>query len=73
MDTFADDTIYRAGLLIGREQSIADVMALLMDPANKTAADKITALLNWGVQSLEEGQAEAHLVAEALSRRPSEP
>ena len=65
-ESLADDPTYRAGVLMGRQQSITDVMDLLLDPGRGSAADKLLSVMEWCVQSLEEGKAEVHLMVDAL-------
>lgn len=65
-ETLADDPTYRAGVIVGRQQSITDVMELLLDPAAGEAAAKLRSVVEWCVQGLEEGQAEVQLVMASL-------
>ncbi len=64
----SDDPAYRAGVLMGRQQSISDVMGLLLDPDGGEADDRAKAILEWCVQTLEEGKSELALVLADLTR-----
>ncbi len=46
-ESLADDPTYRAGVLMGRQQSITDVMDLLLDPGRGSAADKLLSVMEW--------------------------
>ena len=61
-----DDSTYRAGLLIGRQQSVSEVAAILLDQSKSTAKAKVAAMVDWCEQTLEEDQDEARLMAQAL-------
>ena len=65
-ESLADDPTYRAGVLMGRQQAVTDVMELLLDPEGGTTADKLLSVMEWCVESLEEGKTEAHLMVDAL-------
>lgn len=65
-DNLRDDPTYRTGLLIGRQQTIADVMGVLLDLTRPSPEEKVAALLHWCVQGLEEGKAEVRLMVDDI-------
>lgn len=65
-DSLADNPVYRAGVLMGRQQSITDVIGLLLSPDGGDASDKVLALLNWCVQVQDEGKTELEMVVAEL-------
>lgn len=67
----ADDPTYRAGVLMGRQQSITEVIERLLDPAAGGDRPRLEAIMAWCFQSQEEGRIELELVLSAL--RDDEP
>ena len=65
-ESLADDPTYRAGVLMGRQQAVTDIMELLLDPKGGTTADKLLSVMEWCGQTLEEGKVEIQLVVAAL-------
>jgi hypothetical protein len=49
-----------------RQQSITDVISLLLDPEGGDASDKALSLLTWCVQAQDEGNTELEMVAADL-------
>ena len=68
----SDDPSYRAGLLMGRQQSITDVMERLLSKDGKDASAKLISVLEWCVQTQEEGRVELQLVVQALNDQDDE-
>jgi hypothetical protein len=62
----ADDATYRAGLLVGRQQAVSEVVGLVSNLGHGTAEAKVSAVLEWCVQTLEGDQDEARLMAHSL-------
>lgn len=65
-ESFADDPTYRAGVLMGRQQSITDVMGLLVEPDGASASEKVASVMEWCIQTLEEGKGELKLIVAAV-------
>lgn len=61
-----DDPVYRAGVLMGRQQAVTDVMERLLSPDGGTTQDKVMSLLEWCAQTNQEGRVELELVVQAL-------
>lgn len=64
--SLADDPVYRAGVLMGRQRSITDIIEILLDPVGGVASTKLAALMEWCVQAQEEGKVELQMVVEEL-------
>lgn len=62
----ADDPTYRAGVLMGRQQSITDVMTLLLDDKALSDQQRLEAVIAWCVQTQDESRLELELVLIAL-------
>ena len=58
----SDDPIYRAGVLMGRNQALTDVMERLFSPDAVSAEKTVRALRAWVLQSLDEVRVEMQLV-----------
>lgn len=67
--SLADDPVYRAGVLMGRQRSITDVIEILLDPDGGLASTKLATLMEWCVQAQEEGKIELQLVVSELRAR----
>lgn len=67
-----DDPTYRAGVLMGRQQAVTDVMERLLSPDGGTAQDRVMALLEWCAQTHQEGRIELELVIQDLKDQDSE-
>ena len=61
-----DDPVYRAGMLMGRQQAMTDVMERLLSPDGGTTQDKVVSLLEWCAQTHQEGRVELELVIQDL-------
>ena len=66
-----DDPTYRAGKLMGRRQCVTEVMQLVGAKAGTNATDTLRSILEWCVQSQEEGSAELEMVVAAFRDRES--
>lgn len=64
--SLANNPVYRAGVLMGRQRSITDVIEILLDPDGGLASTKLAALMEWSVQAQEEGKIELQMVVEEL-------
>lgn len=58
----SDDPIYRAGVLMGRNQALTDVMERLFSPDAVSAEKTVRALHAWVQQTMEEVRVEMQLV-----------
>ncbi|WP_312784653.1 hypothetical protein [Brevundimonas sp.] len=58
----SDDPIYRAGVLMGRNQTLTDVMERLFSPDAMSAEKTVRALHAWAQQTMEEVRVEMQLV-----------
>lgn len=58
----SDDPIYRAGVLMGRNQALTDVMERLFSPDAVSAEKTVRALHAWAQQTMDEGRVEMQLV-----------
>src|SRR5690606_24842788 len=58
----SDDPIYRAGVLMGRNQTLTDVMERLFSPDAASAEKTVRAISEWARQTLEEVRVEMRLV-----------
>lgn len=58
----SDDPIYRAGVLMGRNQTLTDVMERLFAPDAVSAEKTVRALHAWVQQTMEEVRVEMQLV-----------
>lgn len=63
----SDDPIYRAGVLMGRNQALTDVMERLFSPDAVSAEKTVRALHAWTQQTMEEVRIEMQLVFDGLS------
>ncbi|MBB4798260.1 hypothetical protein HNP32_002004 [Brevundimonas bullata] len=63
----SDDPIYRAGVLMGRNQALTDVMERLFSPDAVSAEKTVRALHAWTQQTMEEVRIEMQLVFAGLS------
>ncbi|AYG96014.1 hypothetical protein D8I30_13125 [Brevundimonas naejangsanensis] len=57
-----DDPIYRAGVLMGRNQALTDVMERLLSPEAVTAGKAVRAIWKWVHQTQEELRTEMRVV-----------
>lgn len=57
-----DDPIYRAGVLMGRNQALTDVMERLFSPDAMSAEKTVKALHAWAQQTMDEVRVEMQLV-----------
>jgi len=58
----SDDPIYRAGLLMGRNQALTDVMERLFSPDAVSAEKTVRSLHAWVQQTMDEVRVEMQLV-----------
>lgn len=58
----SDDPIYRAGVLMGRNQTLTDVMERLFSSDAISAAKTVRALHAWAQQTMDEVRVEMQLV-----------
>jgi len=58
----SDDPIYRAGVLMGRNQALTDVMERLFSPDAVSAEKTVRALHSWVQQTMDEVRVEMQLV-----------
>lgn len=58
----SDDPIYRAGLLMGRNQALTDVMERLFSPDAVSAEKTVRSLHAWVQQTMDEVKVEMKLV-----------
>lgn len=58
----ADDPIYRAGVLMGRNQALTDVMERLFSPDAMSPDKTVRALHGWVQQTMDEVRVEMQLV-----------
>lgn len=58
----SDDPIYRAGVLMGRNQALTDVMARLFSPDAVSAEKIVRSLHQWAQQTMDEVRVEMQLV-----------
>lgn len=58
----SDDPIYRAGVLMGRNQALTDVMERLFSPDAVSAEKTVRSLHAWVQQTMEEVRVEMQLV-----------
>ncbi len=58
----SDDPIYRAGLLMGRNQTLTDVMERLFSPDAVSAEKTVRSLHAWVQQTMDEVRVEMQLV-----------
>lgn len=58
----SDDPIYRAGVLMGRNQALTDVMERLFSPDAASAEKTVRALHAWVQQTMDEVRVEMQLV-----------
>ncbi|MEN5178040.1 hypothetical protein D3C73_1114110 [compost metagenome] len=58
----SDDPIYRAGVLMGRNQALTDVMERLFSPDAVSAEKTVRALHAWVQQTMDEVRVEMQLV-----------
>lgn len=58
----SDDPIYRAGVLMGRNQTLTDVMERLFSPDAASAEKTVRALHAWVQQTMDEVRVEMQLV-----------
>lgn len=58
----SDDPIYRAGVLMGRNQALTDVMERLFSPDAVSAEKTVRALHVWVQQTMDEVRVEMQLV-----------
>jgi len=58
----SDDPIYRAGVLMGRNQALTDVMERLFSPDAVSAEKNVRALHAWVQQTMDEVRVEMQLV-----------
>jgi hypothetical protein len=63
----ADDPIYRAGVLMGRNQALTDVMERLFSPDAMSPDMTVRALHAWVQQTMDEVRVEMQLVFADLS------
>jgi len=64
--SLADDPTYRAGVLMGRQQSITDVIERLLDPGAGADRDRLEAIMAWCRQAQEESRIELEMIVAAL-------
>ena len=57
---------------MGRQQSITDVMERLLSKDGKDASAKLISVLEWCVQTQEEGRVELQLVVQAINDQDDE-
>ncbi|MFC7378232.1 hypothetical protein [Brevundimonas sp. GCM10030266] len=58
----ADHPIYRAGLLMGRNQAVTDIMERLLSDQTSDPGERLKSIFEWSVQALEEGRSELKIV-----------
>ncbi|WP_392353004.1 hypothetical protein V8F63_09615 [Brevundimonas sp. LF-1] len=58
----SDDPIYRAGVLMGRNQALTDVMERLFSPDAVSAEKTVRSLHAWVQQTMDEVRVEMQLV-----------
>ncbi|WP_313045440.1 hypothetical protein [Brevundimonas sp.] len=58
----SDDPIYRAGVLMGRNQALTDVMERLFSPDAASAEKTVRALHAWVQQTMDEVRVEMQVV-----------
>lgn len=58
----SDDPIYRAGVLMGRNQTLTDVMERLFSSGAMSAEKTVRALHAWAQQTMDEVRVEMQLV-----------
>lgn len=58
----SDDPIYRAGVLMGRNQALTDVMERLFSPDAVSSEKTVRALHAWVQQTMDEVRVEMQLV-----------
>lgn len=58
----SDDPIYRAGVLMGRNQALTDVMERLFSPDAASAENTVRTLHAWVQQTMDEVRVEMQLV-----------
>lgn len=63
----SDDPIYRAGVLMGRNQALTDVMERLFSPDAMSPDKTVRALHAWVQQTMDEVRVEMQLVFADLS------
>ena len=64
--SLANNPVYRAGVLMGRQRSITDVIEILLDPDGGLASTRLAALMEWSAQAQEEGKVELQMIVEEL-------
>jgi len=65
-ENLADDPSYRAGIIMGRQQSITDVMELLLGSQAGNDSERLAAIMAWCIQTQDEAKTELTLVLAAL-------
>ncbi len=68
-DGLSNDASFRAGVLLGRQQSLTDVMDLLLNPRDTNPTTKIASMLKWCEQTRQELAVESELAVAALRDR----
>jgi hypothetical protein len=68
----SDDPIYRAGVLMGRNQTLTDVMERLFSPDAASAENTVRAISEWARQTQEEVRVEMRLVFADLDAEEDE-
>jgi len=68
----SDDPIYRAGVLMGRNQTLTDVMERLFSSDAMSAEKTVRALHAWAQQTMDEVRVEMQLVFADLDAEDDE-
>lgn len=68
----SDDPIYRAGVLMGRNQMLTDVMERLFSPDAMSSEKTVRALHAWVRQTMDEVRVEMQIVFADLSEEDDE-